>query len=502
MEYDLFAENAGQDEGIASAFAFISRPGYAEVRFEGEKILSFVQEHLILRQFVMGEARLRPGGAMEIVCFMPSCFFGPKLLRAAVKQTNIGEAFIELTITPEKVDGDLREFVEEKRVVLIEYLPASTRFRYTITANLQIKQDVRGGEGLYITGMPQWGDDDYAVVEFDDPLLSGGVGPQVPMTQDWTGLPEPILGEHNFTTLWEKRFLAVTLDTKERGLRRLTFNRVVNGVQRFFNRYILVTKPGTPYFYHKTDGTALKMTPQFGFPCGHHICEWGFDMHFYAMLPKAGADLPFKKGQRVVLGYTLEDVEESEIPAAYANATEAEIEADERPLCDLPIYEEPACGFTASAMDHPDAYCWRLTGQGAWNRTGGKEPKTGALEIHHGAEGGESTWLFNYFGPSYAANPIPPFSRHRLAAWVKADELDKVTLTFTLDAHQGPAMYSPRVPVVSIATAEQIVTRDGAWALIEFESQPSGTYTLAGRIAFTYTGKGSASMSGLEVERL
>ncbi|HOS42577.1 MAG TPA: hypothetical protein PK794_02710, partial [Armatimonadota bacterium] len=276
----------------------------------------------------------------------------------------------------------------------------------------------------------------------------------------------------------------------------------VNGVQQLFNRHILVTKPGTPYFYQKTDGTALKMTPQFGFPCGHHICEWGYDMHFYAMLPKAGADLLFKNGQRVALSYTLEDVEASEIPAAYAQAPAAEIAADERPLCDLPIYEEPVCRFTASAMDHPDAYCWRLAGQGAWNRAGGKELTTGALEIHHGAEGGESTWLFNYFGPSYAANPIPPFSRHRLAAWVKADELEHVTLTFTLDAHQGPAMYSPRVPVVSTAGAEQIVARDGAWALIAFESQPSGAYTLAGRIAFTYTGTGAASLCGLEVARL
>jgi hypothetical protein len=502
MEYDLFAENATEDGGIVTPFAFISRPGYAEVRFEGEKILSFVQEHVVLRQFMMGEARLRPGGAMEIVGFLPSCFFSQHMLRAKVRQSNIGAAFIELTLTPEKVDGDLLDYVDETRTVLIEFLQELRRFRYTITASLQIKKDIKGGEGLALTLMPQWGDDDYAVIEFDDPLLSGGVGPQVPMTQDWTGLPEPILAEHGFTTLWEKRFLAVTLDTMERGLRRLVFNRVVNGVQQFFNRYVLATKPGTPYFYRKTDGSALRMTPQFGYPCGHHICEWGYDMHFYALLPKAGPDLLFKKGQRIILSYQLEDVEESEIPAAYLSAPDAEIEANELPLCDLPIYEEPVCRFVDSTLTSPDAYCWRLDGTGAWNKSGGKEPKTGALEIRHGADAADSTWLFNYFGPSYGANPIPPFSRHRVAAWVKADELDKVTLTLTLDAHQGPAMYSPRVPVTSTATAEQIVARDGAWALIEFESVPSGTYTLAGRIAFTYTGKGNASMSGLEVERL
>jgi hypothetical protein len=502
MEYDLLAENDMGDEAIHSSFAFISRPGYAEVRFEGEKILSFVQEHVVLRQFMMGEARLRPGGPMEIVGFMPSCFFSLHLQRAKVQQTKIGEAFIELKLTAEKVDGNLMDYVDETRTILIEYFPASNRFRYTITASLLFKQDIRGDEGLYLTLMPQWGDDDYAVIEFDDPLLSGGVGPQVPMTQDWTGLPEPILAEHCFTTLWEKRFLSVTIDTMERGLRRLVFNRVVNGVQQFFNRYVLATKPGTPYYYQKTDGNYLRMTPSFGYPCGHHICEWGFDMHFYALLPKAGSDTLFNKGQRVILSYQLEDVEGSEVPTAWKNAPDAEIEPDELPLCDLPIYEEPACRFIDSALTSPDAYCWRLDGQGAWNKTGGKEPKTGSLDISHGASAAESTWLFNYFGPSYGANPIPPFSRHRVAAWVKADELDKVTLTFTLDAHQGPAMYSKRIPVTSTATAEHIVARDGAWALIEFESEPSGTYTLAGRIAFTYTGKGNASMSGLEVERL
>ncbi|MEK6575574.1 MAG: hypothetical protein AABZ58_14795, partial [Chloroflexota bacterium] len=40
--------------------------------------------------------------------------------------------------------------------------------------------------------------EDCLVVEFDDPLLSGGVGPQVPMTQDWTGLQEPWLAEDCF----------------------------------------------------------------------------------------------------------------------------------------------------------------------------------------------------------------------------------------------------------------------------------------------------------------
>jgi hypothetical protein len=340
------------------------------------------------------------------------------------------------------------------------------------------------------------------VIEFDDPLLSGGVGPQVPMTQDWTGLPEPVLGEDNYTTRWEKRYLSVVLPTAARGLRKLTFNRVVNGNQKFFNRLIPCTAPRQPYLYERKDGGFVLFTPLHAYPGSHHICEWGYDMHWYAMLDRPAPGLLFRKGQRVDLAYQIEEIVRAEVPAGYLDAVPAELETEERALSDRPIYEEPVCHFARSTLDCPDQYGWQPGERCEWNRAGGRTAGTGALEIRNGVEARESAWLFRHFGPSYACNPIPPASSFRVSGWVRADDPDKAVVEITLNHYNGPAMFSSGVPVVSAGRVGERAARDGDWRRLEFVSAPSGSYTISGSFRFAYAGRGTAALTEFSVERL
>jgi hypothetical protein len=441
-------------------FTFDQSPGKTDIKFDGDVILTFIDEHVMFRNFVISNLKCRPHGPVELIGLMPTSFYGNKLLRCDVQCTVSSPHRIAVVLTPTKVDGGLDAFVREVRRIEITHQPESGRFRYQFTADHELLQDIRGKEGVHVNPMPQWGKDNYAVVEFDDPLLSGGVGPQVPMTQDWTGLPEPVLGADNYTTRWAKRYLSVAMQTVERGHQRIVFNRIVNGVQQFYNRHALKCVARTPYYYEKTDGRYLRYTPLFDHETGHHICEWGYDMHFYAMLPKAGKGKLLAQGQKIRIQYEIEEVETSEVPEAFLKAPAAGLEPKEKRLADQPIYEEPVCGFTASAIDHPDAYGWRGTNGCTWNRTGGRQAGFGALEIRNGRTPKASEWLFRHFGPSYGANPIPPASRFRVSAWVRADDIRKLKLVFTTMQFNGSAMYSKRVPVRTAGGARNVCRQE------------------------------------------
>ena len=483
-------------------FTFDQRPGKTDIKFDGDVILTFIDEHVMFRSFVIANLKCRPHGPVELIGLLPTSFYGSKLLRCDVQCSLPAPNRISILLTPTKVDAGLDAFVKESRHIDITYQPDQARFRYEFTADHEILQDIRGKEGVHINPMPQWGKDNYAVLEFDDPLLSGGVGPQVPMTQDWTGLPEPILGADNYTTRWTKRYLSVSMQTVERGHQRLVFNRIVNGVQQFYNRHVLKCAPRTPYYYEKTDGRYLRYSPPFENETGHHICEWGYDMHFYALLPKAGKGKLLTRGQKIRIQYELEEVEAAEVPGAFRNAPAARLEPRERVLADLAIYEEPVCRFTASVIDHPDAYGWEGTKGCIWNRAGGRQQGFGALEVRNGRTPKASEWLFRHFGPSYGGNPIPPASRFRVSAWVRADDIRKVKLTFTTMQFNGSAMYSRRVPIRTTGGARNVQSEENGWRYIEFISKPSGSYSICGEIAFAYAGIGAASMTELSVVRL
>lgn len=484
-------------------FSYRQSPGKTDILFDGDAVLSCTDEHIVFRAFRLGNLRLRPHGPVEIVELMPSTFYMGNLRRCKVECDVQATDRIVIRLTPALVDKQLDTIAHETRTITMTYDAAKGRFRHRFQSDLHILRDVTGSEGLYVSPMPLGAGEDCLVVEFDDPLLSGGVGPQVPMTQDWTGLQEPWLAEDCFTTTWKKRYLAGIFETTERSWQKIVFNRVANGVMQFHNRHVLKCLPRSPYYYEKADGRYLRYTPLFDYPTGHHICEWGFDMHFYALVPKAGNGLQFRQGQTLSLAYELEEIEAAEVPAAAHQAPAAQLTAEERLLADHPIYEEPVCRFVDSTLDRPDAYDWQPgNGTCAWNRTGGRTSGMGALEIDNGKEAKHAAWRFGKFGPSYATNPIPPQSRFRVSAWVQADEPALMRLTFNTKWHQGPAMFSPAIPVVSIGTAADIVKREKGWMLLEFISQPSGTYTLAGEIEFAYEGRGHARFSELRIERL
>ena len=483
-------------------FTVSEHPGKTTVLYDGDPVLTFIQEHLFFRGFTISNLKLRPRGPVELIGLCGSSFYGSKLLRCEL-ECHVEEAYrVRISLKPAKVEGDLLELVREKRDIVIEYKPEHSRFRCAITSAMDFLADIRGGEGLALTPNAQWGRDNYAVIEFDDPLLSGGVGPQVPMTQDWTGLPEPVLGEDNYTTRWKKRYVSVVLPTAERGLRRVMFNRTVNGCQHFYNRCLPRTTPRLPFLYEKMDGRFLLFTPLFDYPASHHICEWGYDMHLYAMLDRPEPGLLFRKGQHVDLAYQFEEIERKEAPAGYLHASPTEVDADERARSDLPIYEEPVCRFTLSTLGCPDQYGWTAGERCVWTRAGGHATGTGVLEIRNGPRASETAWEFHHFGPSYACNPIPPASRFKVSAWVRAEEWAAVSVSLILNHYNGPAMYSPRVPVTSTATVRDDAPRDGNWRRLEFVSEPAGAYTLSGAFRFAYAGHGSAALSEFQVERL
>lgn len=484
-------------------FEIIDRPGHVRIQHGGQDVLEFVNEHLCFRSFRIDNLRTRPHGPVECICLATSCFYDRHYLRARIEAVVVGEHEVRITLTPEKVDHGLDRIVQETRTIVLRYLPAKKRFRYDIRVELHFLQDVAPKTPiLAITGMPQWGMDDYAVIEFDDPLLAGGVGPQVPMTQDWRGIQEPWFDEHCFTTQWHKRYTHAILHTAERGWRRIVLSKTRTSAQQFYNRHLLRCVPQSTFYYLKTDGNYLAIGHDYPQASGHHICEWGMDIHCYALFPKSGPECLFAAGQSVTLDYHIEEISAAEVPAFGIAAPLAELEPDEQKLADAPMYEEPCCHFTASTLDHPDAQAWRLEGSGSWQRQGGPATSAGALVIEHGAQAAESQWIFRFYGPSRACNPIPPLTRHRISAWVKAAQPQAAVLELRLSQINGPGMYSSRNVQVLAVTSATLLRRDGDWQQWECITEPCGTYVLCGEIAFIYRGAGEARLSGLSVARV
>ena len=188
------------------AFTADRAPGRVVVRFDGDSVLELTNEHLWFRTLRIDNLRTRPHGPVECISLVAACLYAYDLLRARLDVVIPDAHTACVKITPERVEHDLDRYVTETRTITIRYIPEKQRFRYDIDVRLDILRDiVAGTPHLALTPMAQWGDDDYAVIEFDDPLLAGGVGPQVPMTQDWEGIHEPWFDEHCFTTRWSKR---------------------------------------------------------------------------------------------------------------------------------------------------------------------------------------------------------------------------------------------------------------------------------------------------------
>ena len=146
--------------------------------------------------------------------------------------------------------------------------------------------------------------------------------------------------------------------------------------------------------------------------------------------------------------------------------------------------------------------CWVLEGDGGWNPAGGKVPGHGALEIHHGDQPRTSEWQFPYFVPTRACNPIPPGSRFKISAWIKADDPTQAQIIFTVNHYNGPAMLAACAPFATIASARQITRIEDGFALIECLTEPVGNFNVTGSIVFRYQGCGAASLTDLCVERL
>ncbi len=483
-------------------FEIIDNPGLLRVRFDGGDVLKLVNGHCLFRDVRINNLRTRPHGPVECISLMNSCCYGAHFLRAKICATRVSDHEVRIVITPETVAHDLDRIVHETRTITLRYHPETGRIGYEIRTVLRFLQDVPPQMPfLAITAMPQWGGDDYAVIEFDDPMLAGGVGPQVPMTQDWQGLQEPWFDEHCFTTHWRKRYTHAILQTAERGWRKIMLNKTVTSAQQFYNRHLLRCVPRSTFYYPKSDGHCLAIRHDYPQPCGHHICEWGMDMHCYALFERADAARLFAAGREIAIAYRIEEIDGAAMPAAAATAPAAELEPDELKLADAPLYEEPCCRFTASTLDHPDAQAWRLEGSGFWLRHGARQPDAGALVIDN-ARPANACWRFGFYGPSRACNPIPPLSRHGIAAWVKATDIAQVALELHLTHFNGPGSCSSRQEQVFKVTAADIIRSEGDWHYLERVTEPCGSYVLCGALVFRYCGAGQAWFSELSVHRL
>ena len=72
----------------------------------------------------------------------------------------------------------------------------------------------------------------------------------------------------------------------------------------------------------------------------------------------------------------------------------------------------------------------------------------------------------------------------------------------TLHSYHGPGMFAlGRTETVSTGTPQDITEREGDHVRLEFLSEESGPYCLDGKIEFIYSGKGSAALSMLAIER-
>lgn len=344
--------------------------------------------------------------------------------------------------------------------------------------------------------------------EIDDPNFSGNYGPSVPMQQDWLGIYEPNCGPDTFRKHWRRQVEKFVYADRSGGISTIRFHRALTFSLSIQNRRALPFRPGGFAGVLHTDGWGTLYEFVDGVPTYGHLCEWGFDTHFYRAVPEV-----LRKGQVLEATCRIREVPPAVMKELLRGAKAVEPTAAEwKQTEELPVYEEPVNHFATSWRDDRarDAWAWSPGVGATWDRRVGRT-QTGSLRLdvpRHIANDGAS-WRSARVGPTNFMNPFVPGARYRLRGYVKirptARSVPPCTPTISITLHQygGPAMFAPEMKPNSTFTGRVAGPgKPGVWTKIETVTTPIDGNVMAATLGCQLAGDGTAWFDDIAFEKL
>lgn len=348
--------------------------------------------------------------------------------------------------------------------------------------------------------------------EIDDPNFDGNYGPSVPMKQDWLGVYEPNCGPDTFRKHWRRRVEKFVFQEPSGKVRTIRFHRGLLFSLTKHNRRALPFKRGGFASVLHSDGAGTLYEFVDGQPTFGHLCEWGFDTHFWRLLPGDPDTLVLPKGHVLEARYRIREVPPAAMRRILRGATPIEPTAQEWRQADVPIYEEPVNHFAVSWRDDraADAWPW-IPGVGAtWDRRIGRT-KPGSLRLdvplHVMNEGAH--WKSVRVGQTNFMNPLVPRARYRLSAYVMtqpsatSSKPSVPSISMTFHQYAGPATFSPEVLPNEVFTGTlRARIQPRRWTKIEAVSAPIRGNIMGVTLGYHLHGGGTAWSDDVVFEKV
>jgi hypothetical protein len=212
--------------------------------------------------------------------------------------------------------------------------------------------------------------------EIDDPNFDGNYGPSVPMQNDWLGVYEPTCGPDTFRKAWRRKVESFFFRELSGRLRTIRFHRGLLFCLTKQNRRALPFQPKGFAGVRYTDGVGTLYEFVDGKPTFGHICEWGFDTHFWRRIAGAPDMAVAPKGYTLEAKYRMRECSPQAMEKLLRRTQPIEPSQREWQAADVPVYEEPVNHFATSWREDRagDAWPWIpvagatsiLSGKFAW----------------------------------------------------------------------------------------------------------------------------------------
>ena len=334
--------------------------------------------------------------------------------------------------------------------------------------------------------------------QIDDPNYENNYGPSVPMRRDWYHQYEPYTGPDTFRKHW-RRGVTHLLSQEPSGVLRMAEAHRGRLFATPLNLNLFPVQPGGRQGARFTDGAGLIYEILSDPPVASHICEWGFDHHYFHVLPTRDGLPAVSAGDVLHCRYRITERSPEAMTALLAEALPLEPDPELLPSVDVPIYEEPVNRFQISYIDPEaqDAFAWTPDGGATWDRAVGHETP-GSLRLDVASvQSQPAEWLMTDVGPSLFMNPLVPGARYRLSAWVRVEGKPPVAAPYVrlgvgFKYYQGPGTYGKLLPVELHWSAPADRTRLGEWQQICVETPPVDGYSGGATLLCQLSGCGSA----------
>ena len=345
------------------------------------------------------------------------------------------------------------------------------------------------------------------VWQMDDPNYENNYGPSVPMQQDWYHQYEPQTGPDTFRKHWRRGVSHLLAEDLAGTLRTIAAHRGRLWAQPL-NFNLFPVKPGGRVGAQMTDGCGVIYEILTDGPAAAHICEWGFDHHYYQVLPEKNGlpDLP--AGSVLHCHYRITEWSAEDMAGLLSTAQPLAPDPDMLAQVQFPAYEEPVNYFQTSQTDDAAADAWNwVPGCGAtWDRTTGRTcPGSLRLEVASACEA-SAEWTMPYCGPGCFMNPFVPYSRYRLSGFVQVDNNGghgpRATLGIAFRYHKGPGTYGVYLPLESHFSPYAPEIARGGWAPICVETPPINGYCSTAILTCRLEGRGVAWFDEVRLERI